>query len=219
MEQINGIIEELIASKDFDELTSKERELVLKEFSESEYKLRRRVVLEAESLLEDESHFVMPDPQIKANLKAALNAKQKNWSFENILESIIGTRIPAYQVVLGVLLLAFGFMWFDGDKSKVQVITKERIVYQPQIDTIVVKEEIPVEKIKIIEKIVEVPVKKVKEDRFMTDEGVGFSSSKTNPENNSFAYTDEEIEEQQLKSMGNTSLGKDELDQFLVVVN
>jgi hypothetical protein len=219
MEEFNERIDELVVAKNFKQLTNEEKALVLNYITAEEYKLRREVVMQATETLEQEAHFLSPDPQIKASLMDALNARKTSWTLDDIFDKIFGTKIPAYQAAFGVAVLVVAFTWHNASTAP-QIITEERIVYQPTIDTVYLTEEIPVETIRIVERIVKVYPKEEKkiENNFVVDSNVDFPEE-VQATDNMYAFTDSEIEEQQQKSMGNTALLKDDLAQFLVVIN
>lgn len=214
-------IQELIDLKGFEELSLDEKELVLVHLTEEEYLLRRSIVVSTKGLWTEEAHFLAPDPVIKHNLKQALRARNKNWNISDIFENIFSYKVPVYQAVCGIALLVAGLWWLENE-LELQVVKQQEIVYQPKIDTVFVKEMVPVVEFKTVEKIVKVYVHE-KEPVFpdiISQDNFPANQKENNPGNiNIYNYTRQQLDEQQEKSMGATSLPQSELEQFLVVVN
>lgn len=217
MDEINNKVRSLIDQKPFDELNYPEKELVLNFISEEEYDLQREILQKSKQLFKTESQYLAPNPEIKSKLQDALKNKQKPGGIATLFQKIFTYQIPSYQVAMGMVVVILTLFWW-GDSEETRAIVQEKIVYQTSIDTLRLTDTItvPLVKYKTIEKIVEVPVQN---NAFLSD----LASLQIIPENigteNSYGYDQKEMNEQHLKSMGNSSLNKEDLNQFMIVIN
>ena len=219
MEELNNIVEELIGQKDFNDLSMNEKELVLSVISEQEYELQRSVVLNAMDIMNEEAHFLSPDPSIKAKLNEALSERESPNNVVFMLDRLLNFRVPSYQVVMGMAATILVFLWL-GNPDTAEIIIQEKIVYQPQVDTVYVETKIPVIEVKIVERIVQISTNE--SSKMSSDVSVNsFTQQRDKAEDggNVYAYSENQLSAHQLKSMGSTSLTKKSLDQFLVVMN
>ena len=217
MDEINNKVRSLIDQKPFDELNYPEKELVLNFISEEEYDLQREILQKSKQLFKTESQYLAPNPEIKSKLQDALKNKQKPTGIATLFQKMFTYQIPSYQAAMGVAVVILTLFWWD-DSEETRAIVQEKIVYQTSIDTLRLTDTItvPLVKYKTIEKIVEVPVQN---NAFLSD----LASLQIIPENigteNSYGYDQKEMNEQHLKSMGNSSLNKEDLNQFMIVIN
>ncbi len=160
MEQEEKIYD-LLSSKSFDELSTQERTLVLQYMTEEDYELQRNIIGESEDLFEHDSALLVPDLESKSMPLAAMKAEKEEDDLPWFL-AIFTVRVPAYAMVIPLLLL--GFFWFYNGFSEEENNPKQstKIVKVPelitQVDTVFVEKEVPVEVIKESVKIVRVEV-------------------------------------------------------------
>lgn len=195
----------LIESCDFEQLNAAERELVLAHLSEDEYRQQRLVLLGSEALFAAEGHTLSPDPAILSNLQRAMKKEQET-VLPAYLLALFQFRMPAYQAGIAMAVIAFLFWWRS---PEVQFIETERIVYQQQVDTVRLVEEVlvevpvTVERVKYIER--QSPSPKFDQPTVRPEFAGGIT-----PENETVQLDDVE------RSFGNSSLPEGALQQFLV---
>ncbi|MBL4653132.1 MAG: hypothetical protein JKY53_09775 [Flavobacteriales bacterium] len=221
MEKLNVEIQELIDYKDFQDLLLTEKEMVLKAISKQEYDLYRNIILNIPSIMDEEAHFLSPDPSIKSKLNDALNKEATSSSITLILDKLFNFSVPSYQVVISLATIVLAFVWF-GNSNNQEIIVQEKIVYQSQVDTVYIETqvEVSVVEIRTVERVVEVPINNISKNASL----IGINSftaqkEKAKEEENRYAFSESQLSENQRKSMGNTSLTKETLNQFLVVIN
>jgi hypothetical protein len=73
-DKITGL-DELLKSKDFEELSDAEKSLILPFMSQEEYGDMRMTVLKASSLFADDLNFIAPDPEIRRQILERFNLK------------------------------------------------------------------------------------------------------------------------------------------------
>ena len=215
----------LIESKSFAELTDDEKSYVLEHLSESEYGLQRTIQFTSRELMEEEGEFLTPDARIASNLKAAMRERKPSTSLLDQLIAFVARPVPAYQLALGIVLLAILFVWGRPEEST-EIVYKDKIVYQEKYYTVYIEQ--PVIEVQTVEKVVKVVEYVVK------DKQQDFTSPKFNrgtyqsekdrmeaaaAKTNSFAFTEEQIEIHKQKSFGNTSVDVKELTRFIGVLN
>tara|TARA_B100000809_G_scaffold257416_2_gene298983 strand:+ start:87 stop:740 length:654 start_codon:yes stop_codon:yes gene_type:complete len=217
MEESNNKVRGLIDQKNFDELSYSEKELVLNFISEEEYDLQREILQKSKQLFETEAQYLAPNLDIKSTLQDALKNKQKPTGILILLQKMFTYQTPSYQVVMGMTALILTLFWWGGSEGS-HIIIQEKIVYQTNIDTLRVTDTVTVAivKYKTIEKIVEVPVQ---HNTFASDLATHPAMPESIDIENNYEYDQKEMDEQYLKSIGNSSLNKDDLNQFLIVVN
>lgn len=137
-------IQVLLEEKDFEHLTPNERQLVLSEMDEETYRISRRLILEAEHLL-DESSEVQPAPLI---LPLATSAP----------------RTGVYKALLAVSAAVIAFLLFFPLSER--IVVQKEVEYLTQTDTVVERQYVydtifeiqTIERIKTVKEIVEVQV-------------------------------------------------------------
>jgi hypothetical protein len=203
-QEIEQQIFELVEQKAFNELSIAEREMVLSVLSEMEYNAQHQLVKEAPSMLNANKEMLAPDLAIKHDLLTKIKAQNKrqwSWNWFTI-------ELPIYQPAMAFTVLVLGWLFWFKPSPNVQYIEKERIVYQPKIDTVEVVKEIPIiqtqEVIRYVDRVVEVPTKSVELNAELQDNlAIG-------------AYTPEEKPslENLSNSLGNSSIEQRQLAQF-----
>lgn len=98
------LIQELIETKEFHELTSSERSVVLNEISEDEYNMRRRIIQESSTLYH--SAITSRDQAILEKSKTLMASKESRGTGHSIL-SIFTFKIPFYIPAAAAALLFF----------------------------------------------------------------------------------------------------------------
>ena len=214
MEDNYDKIQELIEQFDFYELNVDQKNLVIAHISESEYHLRRNIVVTSEEIFGEEEDLLAPDIQIKANLQDALSKKNGTSKIVQLTE----LKMPVYQVVAAAILLLICFTFLKSDPIT-QYIEKEKIVYEDRVDTVFVDRE--------IEKIVEVPkyitqikyLERNNENNIVIETESTFDKPKTQNPTNQFALKQEDREEQLVQSFGNTAYDKEVMEALVFSSN
>ncbi len=193
-----------IEAYDFEALTPSQQELVLAHMTEEDYRQQRTTLLASQWLFEDEAPMLTPDPAILSSLQSRLKEKSEPAIGERLM-MLFTARIPAYQAGLAVAATFLLLFWLR--TPGVEYIETERIVYQPDVDTVtVVKEvlvEVPVERVRVIEKQVPAPPLQLPESTLLNNKGI-------TPESDALLATELS------RSFGNTALPLQELNQFVV---
>lgn len=208
MIQENQQILHLIETKNFEDLSRSEQEMVLAHMSQDAYEQQRSLVARSSGLFESESHAVTPDPETLHQLRMAMAEKRERDSAPSWFMALLTIRIPIYQAGMAALVLFFAGYFFWPAKHPSNT-SGPQIVYQTVHDTIELIKEIP------IEQIIEKPVKVIE------------YIERPAPTNRLLAVTDQvsngivppanppEMAAVQ-HSFGNTSLNKQALERFRV---
>lgn len=200
-QEIEQQIFELVEQKPFDKLSNAEREMVLSVLSETEYNAQHQLAKEAPRMLNANKEMLTPDLAIKQDLLAKIKTQNKpQWSW-----NWLTFQLPVYQPAMAFTILLLGWLFWFKPSPNVQYIEKERIVYQPRIDTVELVKEIPViqtkEVIRYIDREVEVPTKSVAINAELQDNlaiGAYAPEEKPSLENLSNSLGNSSIEQQQL---------------------
>ncbi len=193
----------LIETKSWKQLTPAERELVLSQMTEEAYTEQHLFIAQSQSMFDEESAFIAPDPAILSSLQQHTN-KEKAALWWMLLFQY---RMPAYQSGLALVAIAV-FIWIFWPQPSTQFIEKEVVVYENVYDTIEVEviKEVPIERIVTVVKEVPISVPTKETEYLEISEGIT-----------------PEAEPLQLdavaQNFSNTSLSNEKLNQFLVGVN
>lgn len=125
---------QLIESKDFNELNKEEQSFVLNQITESEYILRREVILKSKEIFKNDLQRIKPNKAIKA---AALESLRNKKSKKKVIP-FIGYKVPAWLAAASILLafLLNSILNFSFNK------TETSIHQLSQIDTVYVEKKI-----------------------------------------------------------------------------
>jgi hypothetical protein len=127
---MNIDLSDLLANKDFDQLTLAEQELVLSEISRAEYDAQREMIISAQILMANEAELLQPNPAIATAAIAALGKKKKGKVF-----ALFTHKVPTWVAVAACVLVFFLFNYshvFD------QTIQNENTALVPTVDTVYV---------------------------------------------------------------------------------
>lgn len=129
---------ELLETKDFDELIEKEKNAVLKEMSESEYRDQRKLILTAFSMGKEEITGIVPNPNI------LLAAQQKVIPRRRPLGVImLNHKVPTWLAIAACFLLFIGISVLYQSRSN---NVRTEYVTETIVDTVytekIVKEEV-----------------------------------------------------------------------------
>lgn len=215
-------IQQLIETKSFDTLTKNERESVLLIMSKEEYTSRYEIVEQSKDLLNAGVRSMVPSPTIKSNVAELMEQRkqEEGTSFWGMLNRVVAIKIPAYQFVLALALVIFLLPTLSkkevNELASTAPIEKE-IAYIT--DTVFIEKEVPtpVE----LEKIKYIKVKQ-KEEASISDaiDAMTFfeNQSINNNENTNNLQSAKKQFEEQLNNIGQSSMDREELHQFNVVV-
>ncbi len=212
---------DLLMSSPFESLSSKDKAYVLQYMTEEDYTLQRELMMESEDLFEKEGALIVPDLESKSAPLAVMTRKESEdlpWFL-----AIFIWRIPAYAMVIPLLLI--GFLWFYNGFKQEEAQPKEttKVIKVPelitQIDTVFVEKEVPVEVVRESVKIVKVKVPQVSNSNnniaYLPVELMDKSGNMDAPINLDSANS---ILSNQLKNISQSATDRPELDQFRVSV-
>ncbi|MDP4685370.1 MAG: hypothetical protein NWS53_00655 [Salibacteraceae bacterium] len=193
----------LIETKSWKQLTPAEREMVLSQMTEDAYTEQHLFIAQSQSMFDEESAFIAPDPAILSSLQQHTKkpAVMPWWI------ALFQYKMPAYQSGLALAAIAV-FVWVFWPEPITQFIEKEVLVYENVRDTIEVEviKKVPVERIVTVVK--EVPIRVPTQETEYVEISDGITP---------------EAEPLQLdavaQNFSNTSLSNEKLSQFLVGVN
>jgi len=213
----------LLESKAYNQLSKVERDFVMEHLSAGEYELQREVLFASKELVEEESAFLTPDARIKSNLSKVMAGRQQGVSlFERIAAYVIRP-VPAYQFAIALALLVMLFTWkLNVVPMEAEVVYKDRIVYQELHDTVYVDK--PVVEIQIVEKVIRV-VEYVEQGEKVLKSNTGpYLSEKDRMEEatakyHAYSFTDQQIQQHQEKSFGNSSVDTRDLARLIRVLD
>lgn len=208
-------LSQLIESNDFNELNNEERSFVLNQITESEYTLRRKVILKSKEIFKNDLQQIKPIEAIKA---AALESLRNKKSKKKVIP-FIGYKVPAWLAAASILLafLLNSILNFSFNK------TETSIHQLSQIDTIYVEKKI-IDTVKIQEqpdtiiKVVYVPQKEKQsttnsiQKNKSTPNNKGLQNLEHIPTNNYNTVIDLNTEKKHLGK----SLNEDELAQSVL---
>ena len=203
------------------ELSVTDKAFVLEQISESEYELRREVLFTSRQVVEEESGFLTPDSRIASNLREAMTSRKLPNSIWDQIEALIKRPVPAYQFAIGIALLLVLFVW-NNENVPAVIVYKDNIVYQEKHDTVYVDK--PVIEIQTIEKVVTVVEYIIKGQQKAQEPVASYQSAKDRmeeaaAEQNTYAFTDQQIERNMEKSFGNSSVDTRELARLIGVLD
>lgn len=107
--------EQLLREKNFDALSTSERETVTSEMSEQDYRLMRTL---HQRLKPQASVEISPSPELK-------NKLDRRWASRRSGKRIMQLRIPVYQSVAAAILLFFVGFHFNYRKAEPEVVTQK----------------------------------------------------------------------------------------------
>ena len=217
----NDTIQELIAHKNFEDLSSFERTLVLANISEEQYLLQREIVVSMAEITKEDRAILHPSPAIKHAVyqRVDLNEKEESGIIAMIV-AFLNRPLPAYSLAVPLLLLLFVIPWMmrweESPKGLSEVITPD-----PIIDTVYITKEVPfeVEVIREVKQVVKVPVVRyVERSRVSIDYNeVSFTGS--NKEYGDALIEAEARFSDQLDRIGKAASENENLEQFLTGVH
>lgn len=134
-------IEDLIASKAFDELTNDERAWVLSQMTELDYESQRAIIVDSQNLWMEEEQELDPLPPSPA-IFAALQQKQAAIPVEQQVEpkkkgflaAVLGHRIATWQAVAASLI--FMLMWQFGTSTATTTTEGDAYAHNEPVDTV-----------------------------------------------------------------------------------
>ncbi|MBL4733743.1 MAG: hypothetical protein JKY18_00120 [Flavobacteriales bacterium] len=213
----------LLESKSYNQLSKVERDFVTEHLSAGAYELQREVLFASKELVEEESAFLTPDPRIKSNLSKVMAGRQQGVSvFERIAAYVIRP-VPAYQFAIALALLVMLFTWkLNVVPIEGEVVYKEKIVYQELHDTVYVDK--PVVEIQTVEKVIRVVEYVEQGERVLKSNPEPYLSEKDRMEEatakyHAYAFTDQQIQQHQEKSFGNSSVDTRDLARLIGVLD
>jgi len=218
----NDKLLKLVEAKAFRDLSTEERAFVLEHLSEHEYELQREIMFTSAELVEEESSFLTPDPRIKSNLQQAMRGSAQPVSVWHQLAAYVFRPVPAYQFAIGLALIAALILILNNNQKQAEIVYRDKIVYEEKLDTVYVDR--PVVEIQTVERVVKVVEYVVQAPKDVEKLSTPYQSEKDRmaeaaAKNNSFALSDEQLEQHKEKSFGNTSVDSKELARFIVVVD
>lgn len=208
MSKIEDKIQDLIETKDFDELSATEQEMVLAHCTEGDYVARRETLNVYKEKFSMERSYMQPSLASLSVLRDQIDQRneQKGIGFWAQVSGLLLYKVPTYQVGFVICFVIGGlFLLWGKNAPVIQYVDRDIVVSETKIDTV------------FVEKIIEVPVVRL----------VDYSSS----ENSDVpalmtSYTpgpDPLVEEAFVpevdditQSFGNTSLDNFEVDHFRV---
>ncbi|MFT5818831.1 MAG: NADH:ubiquinone oxidoreductase subunit K [Crocinitomix sp.] len=122
-------LSDLLAQKDFEELTATEQELVLSEISEQEYCEQRKMVATAKNIMATEA-ATLQAPMVAVAASNALQNKKGG------VFAVFAHKVPTWAAVAAcaILFTLFGYSGFFG-----QNVENNKMALIPQIDTVFVE--------------------------------------------------------------------------------
>lgn len=147
-------ISELLAEKDFDQLTTSERSIVLSEMTVEDYHRQREMIISARGILTNEAAKLQPSPTIAASALSAMNEKKKGG-----IIMLFSHKTPTWVAVAACALF---FLFLNYSTFFDTELNVENPTYLTEIDTV------------FIEKI-------VTEFRDVKEESTAFSPVKKRP--------------------------------------
>jgi len=215
------LIQQLIETKSFDSLSTTEREMVLSVMSKEEYISRGEVVNVSKQMLNEGVRSMTPSPSLKNNVYDLMEQRKESdrKSFFGMLSLIFSVRIPAYQFVVALALVVF--LLPPLLKSEIKEVA---VVPEPEKEIAYVHDTVFLEK--IVPEIIE--VQKVKYVKIKCDpvnslssgmEALSYfekQSTVINENSNSLEFAKEQLKNQQ-NNIGQSSIDRDDLNQFIVV--
>lgn len=130
--------DDLLLDKDFDALSTSEKEIIRTGIGEREYRRLREVVTRSAALLAGESKGIEPNPQLKNELLRRFQAVSSPAKTDRTswIVKVLSLRIPAYQALLAasVLILLTFFL------QKNYFVQSPSTRYIPIVHTIHVRE-------------------------------------------------------------------------------
>jgi hypothetical protein len=135
-EKIPGL-EKLLETKEFEDLTSREKEEILSFMSRKDYQNYRKTILKSRALFSAEQKNIKADPSIREKLLEKITQKKSlgHHAVFSVFQRILTFRIPAYQPGFAVVILAVLFILLHNEKT-------ESIRYLTKTDTIYLEKEI-----------------------------------------------------------------------------
>jgi hypothetical protein len=213
-------IQEFIATKDFDQLTSAEKALVVSHISEADYILQRDIIVSAREIAEKDKAILYPSPIIKHSVYEAMTPKSEKIGILGVIVGVLSRSIPAYSIAIPVISFLFILpLMFNNPGTDNELV--HSAPFKTVTDTIYITEQVPVEVevIKEVKQLVKVPVIKYIQrkapsisysDKFNSTQGADISEEIQNAEER---FGD------QIKRIGKSASEDDRLDQFLTGIN
>ncbi|MGB0403973.1 MAG: hypothetical protein ACPGEG_07745 [Salibacteraceae bacterium] len=207
-EQIENRIFELIETKDFDQLTPGEIELVLSAITKTQFEERRNTIINSQEVFSSEKHFITPDPITLSLLQNQIIKESNNNVWFAWVIGLLEFKIPVYGVApaIGLVIL---FFYLTNGKTRVpqiEYMQKEVVVYVPKVDTV------------YNDRIVEVPIIERVEVVKYVERTNGSISIEFNDQDRMATGTYSQDEMPQIDaldiSFGNSKIKTDELAQF-----
>jgi hypothetical protein len=127
---MNIDLSDLLATKNFDQLTLSEKEFVLSEISREEYSSQREMIVLAQNIMADDAELLQPKPAIATAAIAAIEKKKQGKIF-----ALFTHKVPTWVAVAACALMFFLFNYsnvFD------HTIKNENTALVPLIDTVYV---------------------------------------------------------------------------------
>ncbi len=102
---------DLLSKKDFEALSSEEKEFTLSQLSETEYNSLRSFHRKVETTFLAEKNTA-PESYIKKSLDKAFEKKYSAPGFVEFLHSLMALKIPAYQAAMGCVVTLLLASWY-----------------------------------------------------------------------------------------------------------
>jgi hypothetical protein len=134
-------LQELIQQKSFEALTPAERDFVLEQTSEEDYRVRRAVIENSEELFDEERPLLVPNPAIKARVKEQIKSEEEEERRVPLVVALFSYKIPAYQAGIAAIIL-LGLLIYRPEIKEAGKTTKGETVYVDRIDTLYVEKEV-----------------------------------------------------------------------------
>ncbi len=193
-------IQELVETKDFNELAPVEKEIVYTQYTEEEYTQMRMTVVQYTSLFEHEAEHVQPRLETIHSLRQQLIAKPTK---QAKIVKLLTYQLPVYKAAAIAAVMLFGlYLLLPNKSTEIHYVTEKVPVYQTVIDTVFVEREPEVKTVYLTQYKQASPIKLDELPENVTNENVVMQKAEL-PQKS-------EVE----KSFGNSSLNKTDLDQF-----
>lgn len=131
---MNKDLSDLLAAKDFEQLTFAEQELVLTELSMAEYSSQREMIVTAQIVFAEEAELLKPKPAIALAVVSTLRKEQKAGIF-----ALFTHKVPAWAALAACALVLF---LFNYSAIFEQTVKNNNTALIPLVDTVYIEKVI-----------------------------------------------------------------------------
>jgi len=131
-------LDRLLETRSFDDLTSREKEEILRYMKREDYDSYRETIIRSKMLFAAEEKILRADPAIRAKLLTRMKQRERvtEHGLSSFLRAMLTYRIPAYPPAFAIAVLAiFFFLLYNEKPGTIQYLTKTDTIYMEKKTT------------------------------------------------------------------------------------